>query len=153
MARQRKPQPAPGTPKPRRSTRVLFASSILAMEAFVWFFAAIAIFGLRRDESIAWWILGLGIFFAVLSIYTCSLLKKPLGYWIAWGLQIAMILFGFFEPMMFIVGVLFTITWWYGMVKGRMIDKDNKERDKAQAEWEKAQEATEQPSIEPHDNH
>lgn len=139
MARERKQRPAPGTPKPRRSTRVLFASTILTFEAFVMFFAGIAMAGTHRDQPSALWILGGAFFIAALCIYTCTLLKKPLGYSIGWLIQIAMILFGFVEPMMFLIGVLFGVTWWYGVTKGRAVDIENKERDKAQAEWEKAQ--------------
>lgn len=137
MARERKPRPVPGTPKPRRSTRVLFASTILSLEAFVMFFAGIAIFGLRRAEPIAPWILAAALIITVACIMTCSLLKKPLGYWIGWIIQIVMVLFGFLEPMMFFVGILFAITWWYGVTKGRMVDLENKRRDEKQAEWER----------------
>ena len=40
----------PGMPKKRRSTKVMFASTVLLLEAFVAFFATLAVFGLRRGE-------------------------------------------------------------------------------------------------------
>ena len=40
----------PGMPKKRRSTKVMFASTVLLLEAFVVLFGTLAVFGLRRDE-------------------------------------------------------------------------------------------------------
>ncbi len=40
----------PGMPKKRRSTRVMFASTVLPLEAFVAFFVTLAFFGLTRDK-------------------------------------------------------------------------------------------------------
>ena len=51
----------PGMPKKRRSTKVMFASTVLLLEAFVAFFATLAVFGLRRDEFPPALILGVGI--------------------------------------------------------------------------------------------
>jgi hypothetical protein len=41
----------PGMPRKRRSTKVMFASTVLLLEAFVMFFATLAVFGLRRGKS------------------------------------------------------------------------------------------------------
>jgi hypothetical protein len=47
-------------------------------------------------------------------------------------------LIGFIEPTMFIIAILFTITWWYAVAKGGSMDRENAERDRLQAEWEAA---------------
>ena len=40
----------PGMPKKRRSTKVMFASTVLLLEAFVVFFGTLAVFGLRAGR-------------------------------------------------------------------------------------------------------
>ncbi|MET1036367.1 MAG: DUF4233 domain-containing protein [Arthrobacter sp.] len=141
MARLTKAQRAwrPGMKKPRRSIRVLFASTVLSLEAFVAFFATLGLFGLYRDQVAPWLILGAGIAFSALCILTCALLGRPLGYWIGWGIQLLLILAGFVEPMMFVVGPLFAAAWWYAVVKGRSMDLENAQRDREEAEWEARQ--------------
>ncbi|HEY1158896.1 MAG TPA: DUF4233 domain-containing protein, partial [Arthrobacter sp.] len=63
MARLTKAQRVwrPGMPKMRRSTKVMFASTVLLLEAFVMFFATLVVFGLRRGEFPPALILGVGI--------------------------------------------------------------------------------------------
>ena len=43
----------PGMPKKRRSIKIMFASTVLLLEAFVAFFATLVVFGLYRDEVAA----------------------------------------------------------------------------------------------------
>jgi hypothetical protein len=126
----------PDMPKKRRSIKVTFASTVLALEAFVVFFGTLVAFGLLKDSIPRPLVLVLGLVLSVLLILTCALLTKPLGYKIGWVLQLVIIATGFFVPMMFLVGILFALTWWYGVVTGARIDRENKERDAAQAEWE-----------------
>ena len=102
----------PGMPKKRRSTKVLFASTVLLLEAFVAFFATLAVFGLKRGEVPPALILTFGI-----------------------SLSVVLILSGFVEPTMFVVGVLFAACWWYGIRAGMRIDRENVQRDREQAEW------------------
>jgi hypothetical protein len=35
-----------------------------------------------------------------------------------------------------VIGVLFAITWWYGLRAGGRIDREQRERDAEQARWE-----------------
>ncbi|RII41240.1 DUF4233 domain-containing protein [Galactobacter valiniphilus] len=141
MAKLNKKQLAwrPGQTKVRRSSRVMFASTILVLEALVVIFAGLAIFGLRgRVEGGA---LPLLIAFGVLAlvfILACAVVNKPWGISLGWGLQVLLILMGILEPMMFIVGIAFGLTWAYAMVKGGQMDRDNAERAREQAAWEAA---------------
>ena len=128
----------PGMPKKRRSTRVMFASTVLLLEAFVVFFATLAVFGLRRDEINPAVILTSGLVVSVLLVLTCAVVTKRWGIAVGWVLQLVLIAGGFLEPVMFVVGIAFASTWLYGLRQGARVDRENVERDRLQAEWEKA---------------
>ncbi|KNC19111.1 membrane protein [Arthrobacter sp. RIT-PI-e] len=128
----------PGMPKKRRSTKVLFASTVLMLEAFVVFFATLAVFGLRRDEIPPAVILTSGLVLAVVLVLTCAVVTKKWGIGLGWILQFVIIAGGFLEPVVFVVGIAFALTWFYGLRQGARVDRENVERDRLQAEWEKA---------------
>ncbi|GAC1502642.1 MAG: hypothetical protein NVS2B15_25260 [Pseudarthrobacter sp.] len=128
----------PGMPKKRRSTKVMFASTVLLLEAFVVFFATLAVFGLRRGEFPPALILGLGIALSLILVFVCAVLSKPWGVGLGWILQIVLILTGTIEPMMFLVGALFGLAWWYGIRTGIRIDSESAQREREQAEWNAA---------------
>ncbi|BBE22968.1 hypothetical protein MN0502_18510 [Arthrobacter sp. MN05-02] len=140
MARRTKAQREwrPGMPKKRRSTKILFASTVLLLEAFVVFFATLAVFGLRRDEIPPAVILTSGLLLSVILVLTCAVLTKRWGIGLGWILQLVIIAGGVLEPAMFVVGIAFALTWLYGIRQGMRVDRENVERDRLQAEWEKA---------------
>ena len=128
----------PGMPRKRRSTKVLFASTVLMLEAFVVCFATLAVFGLRRDEISPAVILVSGLTLAVVLVLNCAVVTKKWGIGLGWFLQLVIIAGGFLEPVMFVVGTAFALTWFYGIRQGIRVDRENVERDRLQAEWEKA---------------
>ncbi|WP_394253393.1 DUF4233 domain-containing protein [Arthrobacter pityocampae] len=128
----------PGMPKKRRSTKILFASTVLVLEAFVVFFATLAVFGLRRDEISPVLILTCGFLLSVVLVLTCAVLTRKWGIALGWFLQLVLIAGGFLEPVMFVVGLAFALTWLYGIRQGIRVDRENVERDRLQAEWERA---------------
>lgn len=128
----------PGMPKKRRSTKVMFASTVLVLEGFVAFFATLAVFGLRRDDFPPAVILSVGIGLSLVLVLTCAVLSKPWGVALGWILQLVLIFTGFIEPMMFVVGILFAVAWWYGIRTGIRIDREAAQREREQAEWEAA---------------
>ncbi|MGM9470880.1 DUF4233 domain-containing protein [Pseudarthrobacter sp. YS3] len=128
----------PGMPKKRRSTKVMFASTVLLLEAFVVFFATLAVFGLKRGEFPPALILGTGIALSLVMIFACAVLSRPWGVGLGWILQIVLILTGLVEPMMFLVGALFALAWWYGIRTGIRIDTESAQREREQAEWNAA---------------
>jgi hypothetical protein len=140
MARMTKAQREwrPGMPRKRRSTKILFASTVLLLEAFVVFFATLVVFGLRRDEISPGVILTSGLILSVVLILNCAVLTKRWGIGLGWFLQLVLIAGGFLEPTMFVVGVAFALTWLYGIRQGTRVDRENVERDRLQAAWEKA---------------
>ena len=138
----------PGMPRKRRSTKVLFASTVLALEAFVVLFATLVVFGLNRDTLNPWLVIGGGVLLSLAMIGTCAFLTKPAGLAAGWVLQLVLIATGFLEPMMFLIGVLFAATWWYGLRAGAKVDRENRERDRQQAEWDRAHAGPENQSAE-----
>ena len=99
----------PGMPKKRRSTKIMFASTVLLLEAFVAFFATLAVFGLRRGEIPP----------VLISRRRHRAergpdprLRRPVKPWgmaLGWILQLVLILLGIVEPTMFLVGALFAL--------------------------------------------
>lgn len=128
----------PGMPKKRRSTKVMFGSTVLLLEAFVAFFGTLVVFGLKRGEVPPAIILSVGIALSIVLVLTCAVLSKPWGIGLGWALQIVLILTGLAEPTMFIVGILFAVCWWYGIRTGMRIDREVAQRDREQAEWDAA---------------
>jgi hypothetical protein len=116
----------------------MFASTVLLLEAFVVFFATLAVFGLRRGEFPPALILGIGIALSLVMVFACAVLSKPWGVGLGWILQIVLILTGIVEPMMFLVGALFGLAWWYGIRTGIRIDSESAKREREQAEWDAA---------------
>jgi hypothetical protein len=108
---------------------------VLLLEAFVAFFGTLAVFGLKRSEVEPAIILSVGIALSVVLVLACAVVSKPWGIAAGWALQLILILAGFVEPTMFVVGILFAACWWYGIRAGMRIDRDNAQRDREQAEW------------------
>lgn len=128
----------PGQPKKARSTRVMFASTVLTLEAFLAIFVSLTFFGLSRGKISPVLVLGAGAVLAFICIMTCALLKKPLGYAIGWALQVVFFLTGFLMPEMFFIGAAFAGTWWYAVSKGHSMDLETARRAREQAAWEAA---------------
>ena len=45
-------------------------------------------------------------------------------YWLGLALQVPFILLGLFVPAMYVVGLLFALLYWLGVVKGRQLDRE-----------------------------
>lgn len=132
----------PNTPKKLRSTKMMFASVVLVLEAFVALFLGLALFGLKDKD--ATYLLA-GAVLAVLMILACGVIRKTWGVAFGWILQLVLIASGFWEPSMFVVGVLFAVAWWYALYAGAKIDRENAARARAQANWDAAHPETSAP--------
>ncbi|MEU1214738.1 DUF4233 domain-containing protein [Streptomyces sp. NPDC005791] len=119
--------------------RTLCASTLIG-EFFVIGFAGLV--AMKSDDmsmATVWTVCGIGM---LLSVLLCGVLTRPGGVQLGWGLQILLVLSGFFVPMMFILGVIFGALWWASVHYGRRID-EAKARWAAQAE---AQESAQAPA-------
>ncbi|MBM7768642.1 MULTISPECIES: DUF4233 domain-containing protein [Glutamicibacter] len=126
----------PGMKKKQRSTKMMFASTVLVCEALLAVFVTLAAFGLKRGEPAV--VLSLGAAVALLCIFNCALLGKKIGYIIGWILQVVFFLSGFILVDMFYLAAAFALCWWFALSKGGEIDVENKRRAAAQEAWEKA---------------
>lgn len=125
----------PNMKKKPRSVKVMFASTVLGLEAFVVFFVSLVVFGMKILDP--GWALGGGAVLFVVFVTACAILKKPYGYPTGWILQLVLIATGFLVPTMFVVGLLFALTWWYGLRTGARLDRETAQRVREQARWER----------------
>ena len=130
----------PGTVKKPRSTKVMFASTILVLEAFTIFFGTLAVFGLHFNDpstvKIIIWVAGLVL--AGACIFLPAKLAKPWGYSAGWVLQGAMLLVSVIAlPLSLVVTIPFVACWWYALHAGTRIDAENEIRAAEQEEWER----------------
>jgi hypothetical protein len=113
--------------RPARTVKRTLGSIVLACESLVVFLAALVFFGLKNlPVSIA---LGGGGTVVFLMFVTIPLLRYRWGFWIGWVLQVIIIASGFFNPIMFVIGCLFTTLWAYSMVAGLKIDRQKQEQE------------------------
>lgn len=125
-----------------RSVRVLFASTVLSLEAVLMFFYGLMAWGLYQNEWFAWWLFGGSLAVSGLLIGTCAFLTRPLGYWMGWTLQLVIIAGGVFEPLMYFVGLIFLACWWFAVVKGAQLDREKMERYREEERLAAEEEAT-----------
>lgn len=128
------PAPAPTPPSAARRTRSakrLFSTSVLILEAFVAFFAALVAFGLRLADpgSIA---LVAGVV-VVSAVIAAGLLRTQAGYLLGWAIQVWLVMSGLIVPGMFVIGGVFAVLWIVGLRLGARIDRERSERQGAEA--------------------
>ncbi|MGW2282201.1 DUF4233 domain-containing protein [Streptomyces sp. NPDC001770] len=105
--------------------RTLCASTLIG-EFFVIGFAGLV--AMKSDDlttATVWTVCGIGM---LLSVLLCGMLGRPGGVALGWALQIALVVSGFFVPVMYILGVAFAALWWASVHYGRKIDE-------AKARW------------------
>lgn len=125
----------PGQAKKQRSIMVTFTSTVLLGEAFVIAFFGLMLYGLNQEDGGLWLLVG-SLVLALITGYAARLVAKPIGITIGWIIQVLLIASGFLEPWGFFIGVAFALAWWYAVVKGKQIDRDNIERAQEQQAWE-----------------
>lgn len=121
--------PAAGADRPggrQRSARRLFATTVLSLEAFVAFFAALVAYGLQLAPPSAVWAVGGGL--AVGALLSAGLLRTTVGYVLGSAVQVWFVLTGLVLPAMFFVGGVFAVLWVVGLRLGGRIDAERAER-------------------------
>lgn len=80
--------------------------------------------------------MGGSVVLALLFVLLCAVLRRPWGYAAGWVLQLVLIATGFVIPAMFWIGALCALAWWYAVVKGGRMDRENMQRAEEQRRWE-----------------
>lgn len=95
------------------------AAALLSVEAFVFVFLALVVYGLKILDPI--WALGGGVFFTALFLFASRVVKYHWGYVLGWILQLSLIAMGFLIAEMFIIGLVFAALWVFSMTKASQI--------------------------------
>ncbi|HRN28306.1 MAG TPA: DUF4233 domain-containing protein [Terrimesophilobacter sp.] len=103
-----------------RSASESLLSIVLGLEAFVIFFAALTVFGLR--ELAAPVAFGGGAVLIVAFMVAAYAMRFSWGVWLGWLLQAVLVSLGFVTPVLFAVAAVFVALWVFCFVTGRRLD-------------------------------
>lgn len=100
----------------------VLGSSVLATEAIVVFLALLVASGTGSIAS-QWTSVIVGLVLAAVLIASIGVLRRPWGAW--WGsiMQVVVVAIGFWVPMMFIVGGIFAVLWFFAVKLGTRVDR------------------------------
>ncbi|MFF3493574.1 DUF4233 domain-containing protein [Streptomyces sp. NPDC002795] len=110
--------------------RILCSSTLLAEFFVIGFAGLVAMKDPGLSATVVWTVSGIAM---LLSVLLCGMVTRPGGVQLGWALQIALIISGFFVPVMFFLGACFAGLWWASVHFGRKVD-EAKARWAAQAE-------------------
>lgn len=105
--------------------RTLCSSTLIGEFFVIGFAGLVAMKDPDLSGGVVWTVCGVAM---VLSVLLCGMLGRPGGVQLGWALQIALIISGFFVPVMFFLGACFAGLWWASIHFGRRIDE-------AKARW------------------
>jgi hypothetical protein len=109
--------------KRRRSLTESLLSIVLALEAVLVFFVALAMFGLHALTPVQSFVGG-GVL-ALALVVVARFVRFPAGVWAGWVLQAVLVATGVILPVMYFIGAMFLALWIYCFVRGRAIDRSN----------------------------
>lgn len=108
--------------------RVL-GSSVLIFETIIVILAIpVAVFG--RNEPSGPMLAG-GLVLALLCVAGVGVLGRPWGVWFGWAVQGLIVLTGVLVPLMFVVGGLFAMLWFFAIRFGRRAEAIRAEHEAA----------------------
>ncbi|WP_062465619.1 DUF4233 domain-containing protein [Demequina maris] len=128
----------------QRPATLIFCQAVLALQSLAAFFAVLVLWGLDKAGEVdlsggLLWGGGLGL--VVAFGYAAGQQSKRWGRWLGWALQVPMLLAGFIEPTIAIIGGTFLLTWIIGLRLGSRIDRERAERAAVEADAEADSEA------------
>lgn len=106
-----------------RSASESLLSIALLLEAVLVFFIVMVAFGLKLLPIPV--VFGGGAVLVALLLVAGRLASGPVGVWIGWVLQVALIALGILLPLMYFIGAIFAAIWIYCFVTGRRLDRRN----------------------------
>lgn len=114
-------EPARTRVRRERSASESLLSVALLLEAVLVFFVVMVAFGLRVLPASV--VFGGGALLVVLLLLGGRLVRRPVGVWVGWALQVALIAIGILLPLMYFIGVVFLAIWTYCFFTGRRLDR------------------------------
>jgi hypothetical protein len=105
--------------------RTLCSSTLIGEFFVIGFAGLVAMKDPDLSGALVWTVCGVAM---VVSVLLCGMLSRPGGVQLGWVLQIALIVSGFWVPLMFFLGACFAALWWASIHFGRKIDE-------AKARW------------------
>ncbi|MFJ9179770.1 DUF4233 domain-containing protein [Streptomyces sp. NPDC102360] len=100
--------------------RILCSSTLLAEFFVIGFAGLVAMKDPDLSAGLVWTVSGIAM---LLSVLLCGMVTRPGGVQLGWALQIALIISGFFVPVMFFLGACFAGLWWASVHFGRKVDE------------------------------
>lgn len=125
-------------PRPPGSARRMFCATLLALEAFVVFFAALGAYGLRVADGGVIALVGAPA--ALVCVVAAGLLRTGAGYVLGTAIQVALLVAGALVPEVRVhllpVAFVFALLWGISLTLGTRIDRERAVRHEAElAHW------------------
>ncbi|MFI7384770.1 DUF4233 domain-containing protein [Streptomyces sp. NPDC049813] len=105
--------------------RTLCSSTLIGEFFVIGFAGLVAMKDPDLSAGLVWTVCGVAM---LLSVVLCGMLSRPGGVQLGWALQAALVVSGFWVPLMFFLGACFAALWWASVHFGRKIDA-------AKAKW------------------
>lgn len=122
----------PRAPRVRRQrgARESLASIVLGFESIIVFLAGLVLYGLKALPGgiEPWWGIVIGVVLALLLIATSGVARYDWGIALGWFWQLLIVLGGFLEPALAVVGLVFGAMYAYATIKGGSLDRRNAAR-------------------------
>lgn len=111
----------------------VLGSSVLAIEAIVVFLGMLVASG-NGSVSSQWTAVIIGLALAAVLVASIGVLRRPWGAWWGSAMQVVVVAIGFWVPMMFIVGGIFAVLWFFAVRLGTRVDRLKAQAAEAAAE-------------------
>ena len=114
----------------QRGARESLASIVLGCETLVVFLGGLVLYGLKALPAglEPWWGIVIGSVLAVLLVVTSAFVRYDWGIALGWFWQLVIVLAGFLEPALAVVGLVFGAMYAYATIKGGALDRANAQR-------------------------
>lgn len=114
----------------QRGARESLASIVLGFESIIVFLAGLVLYGLKALPGgiEPWWGIVIGVVLALLLIATSGVARYDWGIALGWFWQLLIVLGGFLEPALAVVGLVFGAMYAYATIKGGSLDRRNAAR-------------------------
>ncbi|WP_454118987.1 DUF4233 domain-containing protein [Microbacterium lacticum] len=114
----------------QRGARESLASIVLGFESIIVFLGGLVLYGLKALPGgiEPWWGIVIGVVLALLLIATSGVVRYDWGIALGWFWQLLIVLGGFLEPALAVVGLVFGAMYAYATIKGASLDRRNAAR-------------------------